>query len=66
MISAPSGQFIPEQDACRDDRDSAELEKESAIMSACAQSDILSLKALAESEGGFLTDDLRRRACLCF
>lgn len=65
MINAPPSQFNSEEDACRGDRDGAELEKALAIMSACAQSDIPSLKALAESEGGFLTDDLRRRACLC-
>ncbi|SPO05812.1 related to GTPase-activating protein gyp10 [Cephalotrichum gorgonifer] len=37
-------------------------EKEPAIKDACAQFDVPSLKALAQSEGGFLTDDLRRQA----
>lgn len=45
--------------------DEPELEKKLAIEDACAQSDISSLKALAESAGGFLTDDIRRQACTC-
>lgn len=63
MASAPSRQPSSEKDVRRGDRDGPKLEKKLAIESACAQSDIPSLKALAESEGGFLTDDLRRRAC---
>lgn len=61
--SVPSSQPNPERDVLRGDCDGPELGKKLAIKSACAQSDIPSLKALAESEGGFLTDDLRRRAC---
>ncbi|PKS08860.1 hypothetical protein jhhlp_003471 [Lomentospora prolificans] len=36
--------------------------KESAIHDACLNTDLGSLKLLAESEGGFLADDLRRKA----
>ncbi len=38
-------------------------EKESKILDACKWTDVPGLRALAESEGGFLNDGLRRAAC---
>ena len=64
--SVLSSQTNPERDVLKGDCDGPELGKKLAIETACAESDIPSLKALAESEGGFLTDDLRRRACSYF
>lgn len=63
--SAQSGPHSAEEDARGSDCDFRDLEKELAISNACIESDISALKALAESEGGFLTDELRRRACSC-
>jgi len=37
--------------------------KTQAILDACIRSDIPALADLAVSEGGFLSDDLRRHAC---
>ena len=61
--SARSSQRSLEKDVADTICDEPELEKKLAIEEACAQSDISSLKALAESVGGFLTDDIRRQAC---
>lgn len=58
-LSAGSSEKDVSESLC----DETELEKKLAIETACAQLDIPGLKALAESEGGFMTDDLRRRAC---
>lgn len=38
-------------------------EKEARILDACERRDIEDLQALAQSSGGFLTDELRRQAC---
>lgn len=37
--------------------------KESQILDACQRRDIQALQALAESPGGFVTDEIRQRAC---
>ncbi|KAK3491676.1 rab-GTPase-TBC domain-containing protein [Neurospora crassa] len=37
-------------------------EKEAAILTACSQRDLTKLRDLAESRGGFLTDELRQQA----
>ena len=37
--------------------------KRAAILEACSQRDLDSLRALAESPGGFLADDIREQAC---
>lgn len=37
--------------------------KKDAILEACRQRDLGALRALAESPGGFLTDDIRQQAC---
>jgi hypothetical protein len=37
--------------------------KREAILEACRQRDLDSLRALAESPGGFLADDIRQQAC---
>jgi hypothetical protein len=42
---------------------SSHSEKEEVILRACKWRDLDSLKALAESPGGFLTDDIRQQAC---
>lgn len=39
--------------------------KTEAILSACKWKDLESLKSLAESGGGFLSDENRREACMC-
>jgi hypothetical protein len=41
-----------------------EAEKVELIQDACKWKDIGKLKALAASKGGFITDDLRRIACM--
>lgn len=41
-------------------------QKASDILDACRWRDIGRLKSLAEAEGGFLTDNLRQRACMCY
>lgn len=64
--SARSSHHIPEKDLSETICDESEVEKKLAIDKACARSDIPGLKALAESAGGFLSDDIRRRACTCF
>lgn len=38
-------------------------EKEEAILRACKWRDLEALQTLAESPGGFLTDDIRQQAC---
>lgn len=38
-------------------------EKNAAILEACKWKDLESLRKLATSEGGLLTDELRRKAC---
>ena len=38
-------------------------EKAAAILEACKWKDLDSLRKLATSEGGLLTDELRRKAC---
>lgn len=54
---------LPPQNKCRhDDARSYTHTKEYQIHDACLDMDIGRLKHLAASEGGFLTDDLRRRA----
>ena len=45
--------YIPEKDN----------EKTAAILEACKWKDLESLRKLATSEGGLLTDELRRKAC---
>lgn len=45
--------YIPEKDS----------EKTAAILEACKCKDLESLRKLATSEGGLLTDELRRKAC---
>lgn len=40
-----------------------ELRKQAEILQACRSTDVASLRSLAESEGGFLTDALRRASC---
>lgn len=40
-----------------------ENEKIAAILEACKWKDLKSLRKLATSEGGLLTDELRRKAC---
>lgn len=42
----------------------AALRKAAAVCEACRWRDISKLRALAESEGGFLNDDLRKSACM--
>jgi TBC1 domain family member 20 len=42
--------------------DAADKKRE-AILEACGQRDLGALRALAESPGGFLTDDIRQQAC---
>jgi hypothetical protein len=42
--------------------DAADKKRE-AILEACRQRDLDSLRALAESTGGFLADDIRQQAC---
>lgn len=39
------------------------LKKEAKIRDACKRRDIQELQALAQSSGGFLTDELRQQAC---
>lgn len=39
------------------------VEKEEAILKACKQRDLTKLRALAESHGGFLNDEIRQQAC---
>lgn len=63
--SVPSSHHSLERDVSDTVCEEPELEKKLAIEDACARCDISSLKALAESAGGFLTDDIRRRACTC-
>jgi len=41
-----------------------ELEKERAIREACKWNNLDELRALAESRGGFLLDELRQQACV--
>lgn len=41
----------------------AHLKKEVQIFDACHRRDIEELQALAQSSGGFLTDELRQQAC---
>lgn len=38
-------------------------EKEEAILRACKQRDLIKLRELAESQGGFLNDEIRQQAC---
>jgi len=40
-------------------------DKKQAILHACRTRDLARLRALAESPGGFLSDDLRQQACKC-
>ena len=61
--SAPSSQCSQEKNLSDTICDEPELEKKLAIDDACARSDLPRLRALAESAGGFLADDIRRRAC---
>ncbi|KAA8635877.1 hypothetical protein SMACR_01716 [Sordaria macrospora] len=42
--------------------DSFRAEKEEAILKACKQRDLTKLRALAESHGGFLSDEIRQQA----
>ena len=41
-----------------------EAEKEQAIREACKWNNLDELRALAESRGGFLLDELRQQACV--
>lgn len=41
----------------------ATSEKERAILEACRWRNLGDLRALAESPGGFLTDEIRQQAC---
>jgi hypothetical protein len=43
-----------------------QLDKQTRIEDACRWKDLETLRALGCSEGGFLTDELRRQACSCF
>lgn len=38
-------------------------EKEEVILKACKQRDLTKLRALAETQGGFLNDEIRQHAC---
>ena len=40
-------------------------DKKQAILHACRTRDLARLRSLAESPGGFLSDDLRQQACMC-
>lgn len=42
-----------------------QLEKQSQIHDACRWKDVGALRVLGSTEGGFLTDELRRQACAC-
>ena len=64
--SARSSHHSPEKDVPEVVSDEPQPEKKLAIENACARSDVLGLRALAESAGGFLSDDIRRQACTCF
>lgn len=52
-----------QQDRDSNDADVSSTEKTAAILAACRWRDISRLRTLAEAEGGFLNDALRRRAC---
>ena len=39
------------------------LEKEEAILKACKVRDLAKLRELSESQGGFLNDEIRQKAC---
>ena len=43
----------------------ATIKKTAELQSACNEGDTLRLKALASTKGGFLTDAVRREACMC-
>ena len=44
--------------------DPVKQHKINAIEAACSRRDVAQLRALADSEGGFLTDSARRLACM--
>lgn len=59
---APSPSATAESNA-NNDLDSFAQLKRRDILEACQRREIASLRALAEARGGFLNDDLRRKAC---
>lgn len=58
-----AGDDIPRTDAAENGSEPPPCRKRSDILDACRWRDILRLRSLAESRGGFLADDLRRVAC---
>lgn len=63
VSSLASSRDVLEKRAALDAAQEAAGAKTNDILEACKWSDLSKLKALAESTGGFLTDDLRRLAC---
>lgn len=58
------GEFSEKADTkVHDDKYWERTDKEARIVDACERWDIQELQALAQSPGGFLTDELRQDAC---
>ncbi|KAK4035370.1 rab-GTPase-TBC domain-containing protein [Parachaetomium inaequale] len=61
-MEEPIEPSLNEKTANYDDAAHANDEKKKVILEACGQGDLDALRALAESQGGFLTDNIRQQA----